>query len=275
MTATVRGEGRAGRAQRAPADPEALGLSLSDQSCREGEGEGPGEWVQAYSEGQRLEAFRARLSNMRRTIITAADQFDDLMRSERKRFHRVLVTFTYSPEVKPAPGQLRDCLRLMRRWVERQGAVWRACWVLEFHRSGRPHYHLAVWLPARLRLPMPDKRGWWPHGATNIARAGRGGVKRAGAYLAKYISKGCELAACEAYRGQRSYAIAGLDWARRMVIWYWRLPAWLADVADPALIEGRAQGGRRIGGRVYLSPYEWSGGRIRRCEWTYDLERAA
>lgn len=245
----------------------AMGLSLSEQSSRD---DPHGEWIAAYTREQTLDQWRARISNMRRSVVTASQQHDDAMRESRVRFRRVLVTFTYAPGVTPQAGQLREALLRMRKWVERQGAHWRCVWVLEFHRSGRPHYHAMLWLPKRLLLPKPDKRGWWTHGATNVRGQMADKIKRGGSYLAKYLSKGCE-AVAQAYRGARSFGVAGLEHVRKLIVRYWRQPGWLD--ACPATLQGRAPGGGwRVAGEVHVSPWEWSGGRIRLAEWVYRVD---
>lgn len=197
-----------------------------------------------------LDPHRARLSRMRRTICTAAQQLDERWERSGRRFYRVLVTLTYRPGVEWAPHHISEVAARCRAFLHRRGLKFSGAWALEFHASGRPHYHFAVWLPLGVTLPKFDKRGWWPHGMTNIKRA-----QRAGGYLAKYVSKGNDLvAAC--MKGARGYAVYGLDWIARRVVAYWRAPAWLNGIACPATYRGRhCRGGQSVDGVPWHGPW--------------------
>jgi hypothetical protein len=197
-----------------------------------------------------IDPHRARLSRMRRSICTAAQQLDDSEGRGGRRFYRVLVTLTYRPGVEWAPDQISEMAARCRAFLQRRGLKFRGMWALEFHTSGRPHYHLAVWLPVGVTLPKFDKRGWWPHGMTNIKRA-----QRAGGYLAKYLSKSNDLVAAS-MRGARSYALYGLHWTQRAVVRYWRAPTFLNNIICPASYRGRhCRGGHSVDGVPWHGPY--------------------
>jgi len=197
-----------------------------------------------------IDPHRARLSRMRRSVCTMAQQLDETCSREGRRFYRVLVTLTYRPGVEWAPYQISESLSRCREWLRRRGLKLRGGWVMEFHASGRPHYHLAIWLPSGVTLPKWDKRGWWPHGMTNIKRA-----ERAGGYLAKYLSKGNDLVAAT-MKGARAYGLLGLDWISRRVVAYWRAPTWLNNVICPATYRGRhCRGGHSVDGVPWHGPY--------------------
>lgn len=201
-----------------------------------------------------IDPHRARLSRMRRTICTAAQQHDAAMQSGGRRFYRVLVTMTYRPGVEWAPQQISETVARCRTFLHRRGLKFRAAWCLEFHVSGRPHYHLAVWLPVGVRLPHFDAQGWWAHGMTNVKRA-----ERAGGYLAKYLSKSNDLVAAT-MKGARGYGVIGLSWISRAVVRYWRAPVWLNEAICPASYRGRhPRGGHNVNGASWIGPYSRMG----------------
>lgn len=225
-----------------------------------------------YSSGwamrQSIDPHRARLSRMRRTLCTAAQQFDAACERGGRRYYRLLVTLTYRPGVEWAPQQISETVQRCRAYLQRHGIKLQAAWCLEFHRSGRPHYHLAVWLPVNVTLPHFDSQGWWQHGMTNSKRA-----ERAGGYLAKYLSKSNDLVAAT-MKGARGYAVIGLGWISRAVVRYWRAPVWLNEAICPASYHGRhCRGGHNVNGAPWLGPYsrvgEWIEAHLSRWEPSY------
>lgn len=96
-------------------------------------------------------------------------------------------TLTYAPEQRPEPGQIRDYWHSVRRWARKRGITVSYVWVMELHKSGRPHYHFLVLLPKGITLPMPDRHGWkW--GMSNVKWAWNRG-NSLGRYLCKYLTK--------------------------------------------------------------------------------------
>ncbi|EQD71627.1 replication initiation protein, partial [mine drainage metagenome] len=112
----------------------------------------------------------------------------------------------------------------MFEWFKRRGAVCRFVWVREAHASGRPHYHVMVWLPRSLRLPAADACGWWPHGFSNTQV-----VHSGAAYMAKYVSKAGHLNSPAFPKGCRIHGSGGLSvrsrWDRR---WFLS-PRWVRE----------------------------------------------
>lgn len=197
-----------------------------------------------------IDPFRVRLSRMRRSINTAAQQHDDACQQGGFRYYRVLLTLTYRPGVEWAAHQISEAVNRCQAYLRRRGVKFRAAWCLEFHASGRPHYHVAVWLPSHITLPHWDTQGWWPHGMSNAKRA-----EKAGGYLSKYLSKGNDLVAAS-MKGARSYAVLGLHWMQRAVVRYWRAPTFLNNVICPATYRGRhCRGGHSVDGVPWYGPY--------------------
>lgn len=174
-----------------------------------------------------------RLSRMRRLVLGAADHIQAAATHGGKRCKPAMVTLTYRPDADWRPRQISALMQRIRDYLARRGAKLRAIWVLELHRSGRPHYHVLIWLPKGVTLPKPDKQGWWPHGHTRIEWA-----RRAVAYLSKYTSKG-NIDPAELPRGARVYGIYG---APLRLDWY-RAPAWLRQIARVGQTIRRELGG--------------------------------
>lgn len=197
-----------------------------------------------------IDPHRARISRMKRSINTAAQQLDESKQQGGFRFYRLLVTLTYRPGVEWAPNQISEAVQRCRAYLRRRGLKLQGAWCLEFHASGRPHYHIAVWLPLNVTLPHWDTQGWWPHGMSNSKRA-----EKAGGYLSKYLSKSNDLVAAT-MKGARSYSLLGLDWVQRAVVRYWRAPSWLNDAICPASYRGRhCRGGHDVNGAQWHGPW--------------------
>ena len=118
-----------------------------------------------------------------------------------------------------------------RRWCKRRGLECQYLFVAELQARGAVHYHLLVWLPQGVRMPMWDKttraskrevKPFWTHGMTNTqpAKAGVG-------YLMKYLSKLGEFTIFP--EGLRLYGMGGLtDEARAIRAWQ-NLPQWVKN----------------------------------------------
>ena len=202
-----------------------------------------------------VDSFQNRIKRMRCRVLTGAR----LQVGQVPRSRVAMLTLTYRSGVEWEGRHVSDCIRLIRQWLKRRAVAYRCVWVAEiqeFRKLRQPdfhcvHYHLLVWLPRGVKLPMLDVRGWWPHGATKMEWA-----RDAVGYIAKYVSKGGDF-----YRlpkGARMYGVGGLvgdalDEAR-----WWARPGWLRDLVKIGQKVFRSKGGGWIDrdtGETYHSPW--------------------
>jgi hypothetical protein len=166
-----------------------------------------------------------------------------------------MVTLTYRPDVVWAPNHIRRFQEAVSEYLRRRGHVYRAVWVMELTKRGVPHYHVLIWLPRGLSLPMPDKRGWWPHGSTRIEWA-----RNAVGYLVKYASK-IRAAYGDGFRfpfGARLFGCRGLE-ASRPEYSHAMRPYWLRAICHVGDRLRRRSGGGWLNvdtGEWIQSPYE-------------------
>lgn len=205
----------------------------------------------------RPDPSRVRLSKLRRAVGFAARCH--LAPVPGDRIGTVfMVTLTYRAGVDWSPCHMADFVRPLRQWLWRKGLALRFVWVAELQKRGAVHYHVAVWLPADVFLPSPDKRGWWPHGSTRTERA-RGAV----GYLMKYLSKGLGPDDMRLPKGARMYGVGGLEHSMRRARRWLGLPGFVRARADIFDDWRRAFGGgwRSPDGDVIPSEFEraWVG----------------
>lgn len=174
-----------------------------------------------------------RINKLRRLVLGAAGQFQEHLQRERVRHKAAMLTLTYAPDQEWQPRQISRLMQCIRDYLHRRGAKLRAVWVMELHKSGRPHYHVLLWLPRGITLPKPDKRGWWKHGSTRIEWA-----RKPAAYLSKYASKGADGSA-DFPKGARIYGIYGCP----VHLGWWRAPGWMRKIAEPKNVIRRMPGG--------------------------------
>ncbi|MQM38304.1 hypothetical protein KBTX_02314 [wastewater metagenome] len=179
---------------------------------------------------------------MRRGVITSARLHEDALPSG---FRAAMVTLTYPPSQPWSRRHISEFLRRARAYMQRRRHRLRYTWVLELTRAGVPHYHVVLWLPRRLRLPKPDKAGWWPWGHSRIEWA-----RRAVGYLAKYATKGVRGVVP---KGARIHGTGGLTPAARHERAWWLSPAYVRERCTPEDRPVRAPGG----GWTLRSTGEW------------------
>lgn len=239
-------------------------------------GEAPG--LVSYKTSDSFMGFiaeQARLKRVRHGVMTSARLMEE-QRAELQiggfRLKAVFLTLTYRPGASWNPKDITGCLKAIRDYLQRRGLPMVYCWVAEIQErraERRPgetslHYHVMLWLPFKMRLPMPDKRGWWPYGSTAIERA-----RYPVSYLAKYASKG----GCMDYvpSGARMVGGGGLTKERRAERAWWMCPAWLRAKWSQEHRPKRAEGGgwmSRLTGEVIASPWRMVG-IARGVGWTY------
>jgi len=192
------------------------------------------------------EAHRKRIASMRRAVWGAGQWLNLRSRGWRAWF----LTLTYRPGVAWSAEHITRCMDRVRKWSSARGVKPRYVWTAELTKKGVMHYHVAVWLPRALSMPMPDKQGWWPHGMTQRALA----IAPVG-YLMKYVSKG-ESLGVEFPKGARIYGTGGLCADGRAVRGWLNLPEWAKRLHGVGELCRRA--GRlvvRATGEILDSPY--------------------
>ena len=188
-----------------------------------------------------------RVRHLRRAVgFTARAQ---AVSEKGRRCDEVLMlTLTYANGGDWRPNHMGALTKRMREWFRRQGVAFRYVWVAELQKRGVIHYHMALWVPFGFRIPMADRRGWWPHGSTNTEKA-----RNAVPYLMKYLSKGSDKAGCwRLPDGARMHGNGGLEHAFK------RARRWLGL---PAFVRARSSANcdwKRIEGGGWASPDgEW------------------
>jgi hypothetical protein len=189
---------------------------------------------------------------MRSGVRYSARLVEEITLTSQRGRRAAMVTLTYAPGVNWGPGDVSAFLDRMCKWASRRGTFIPYVWVAELQIRGAVHFHVVLWLPKGLTIPKPDKRGWWPHGATRVEWA-----RRAVGYLTKYASKGDS---GEMPRGLRLWGSGGLcPTAREWRAWL-RLPGWLRQALGERQRVVRLPGGLWVGeltGEALRSPWEF------------------
>ncbi|MBN7134761.1 hypothetical protein A7A76_08515 [Lysobacter enzymogenes] len=137
-------------------------------------------------------------------------------------FRCMMLTLTYREAAEWSPKQLAEMLNRYRIWAKRNKCLLSYVWVMEFHASGRPHYHAVFWITGGKVPPFPDAAGWWTHGHSN-AKWAHSPV----GYIVKYASKG---STGTLPKGARLYGAGGLSIAARAQRSYTLAPKWFREI---------------------------------------------
>lgn len=202
------------------------------------------------SSGERIHVSPSlsRLKRLKSSVLTAAR----LHAQSKPKWRVIMITPTYAPENRWNAADITGLVKCIRDWLGRKDIEMRYVWVLEYTKKGKPHYHMLVWLPLGITLPMPDKRGWWTKGWTKIEWA-----RNAVGYIAKYASKGSELV--QYVRGARHHGNGGMQGRELLEQRWWKLPGWLRPTVDPNIGVKRRKGGGYFDpgtGEIFESPWE-------------------
>lgn len=209
-----------------------------------------------------IDTAAARLARLKSAVLTTARLIGEELRSNPLRHRAWMTTLTYRPGEQWKPYHITRCLKHIRRWADRRGVRFRYVWVSEIqekrHRNGGPlgecvHYHLVMWLPASISMPMADKQGWWPHGMTQRVQ-----VKAPISYLTKYVSKG---GGVEFPKGLRLHGSGGISSEGRNERSWWALPRWVRVIWQPSDMPRRCKGGgfvSRVSSRWFPSIFRVS-----------------
>lgn len=195
-----------------------------------------------------------RLNRMKRGVMTAARIHQVEAEAGGVRITPWFVTLTYREGVRWEPRHVSETLKRVRQWCGRRGARCRYVWVAEVQEKRRArfgahclHYHLMLFLPKTLTLPMFDCQGWWPYGMTQTVPCQVRGV----GYLAKYASKGHR---SQIPKGVRVHGAGGLSSAGRNERTWWLCPSYVRrQFPAPELEPRRCKGG----GWVSRATGEW------------------
>lgn len=189
-----------------------------------------------------------RVRRLRRRVDHSARVLDFALQPLRPR--RLFVTLTYREVSDWSPLHVASFVKCVREWLRRQGESLSCVWVAELQKRGAMHYHLVLWLPRRLRMPSPDKRGWWPHGMSNVQTA-RSPI----GYLLKYASKGSE---GEFPRGARIHGACGVKGEAAREVRFCCAPCWVRDALSGAADIRKVVGGwaDRLTGLFVASPWQ-------------------
>lgn len=169
----------------------------------------------------RLSVHDRRIARMRRAVWGSAHW---LQRGARSKARCWFVTLTYRPGREWASWHVSGYIEALRKWCKKREATFRYVWVAELQGRGAMHYHVAVWLPSGLSLPLPDKSRMWDHGMSNRAIA----IAPIG-YLMKYVSKG-DTPMHHFPKGARIYGTGGLCADGRATRQWLNLPEWAKRV---------------------------------------------
>lgn len=139
----------------------------------------------------------------------------------RRYYRATFLTLTYHWGEDWEAGHLGAFTRAARKWFERQGETFRIAWVAETQKRGAIHYHAVLFVPRHLRLPCPDRCGWWPHGMSKVETA-----RNPVGYLTKYASKATAADAHSFPKGARMHGGCGLSkqrsvWRRTTLLSQW------------------------------------------------------
>jgi hypothetical protein len=185
-----------------------------------------------------IDTKKARLGKMKKVIVTGARLIQDRLcfKGRNSGYRPAMFTLTYREIDDWRKDHVSLFLNLARNYLARRGFKLRYCWVAELQKRGAVHYHVIIWLPRNVKLPMPDKCGWWPHGRTNSAFA-----RKAVGYIAKYASKGVD-EGTKFPRGIRLYGVGGLLGVDKIELRWWRAPGFarifLGEGADIRKVKG-------------------------------------
>ena len=129
-----------------------------------------------------LDPVEGRKRRLKKSVQWAARCHTTLTTERVRAF---MVTLTYAETDAWEPGHISGFLKAAREYYRRMRVRFRYVWVGELQQRGAVHYHVLVWLPVRMQMIKPDKRGWWSHGMTRVDRL----VKNAVGYVTKYVQK--------------------------------------------------------------------------------------
>ncbi len=165
----------------------------------------------------------SRVRRMHRSVITSARLIEEDWQEGGFRYSTAMLTLTYRDSEEWSSRDVTGLIKRIREHFRRRRIRWAYAWVMELTKRNRPHFHIILWMPLGVRIPKPDKQGWWIKGMTKIELA-----RRPVGYLAKYCSKGVD-----AYeripQGARLFGAGGLKGLDRVRRRWWLLPKYVRE----------------------------------------------
>jgi hypothetical protein len=204
-----------------------------------------------------------RAKRLRKSVITGARLHEQEAKAGGFRTRAAMLTATYRDDADQCVKDVARLLDHVRGYFHRAVRAkygknhprFRYVWVMELTKRLRPHYHILFWLPKGIRLPKPDKSGWWQQGSTRIEWA-----KYAVGYMAKYASKFCAFAAAAMPKGYRSHAVGGLSKESQRELRWWKSPLDAREALGAIADIRKVVGGYfdRLTGQFWPSPWHVS-----------------
>lgn len=207
-----------------------------------------------------IDPLLQRAQRLRKSVITSARLHDQEAKKGSRRGAWYMLTLTYRDGSRSSARDVSELLKRMRGHFNRTvarlrrlaGEVFRYLWVGELTQRGRPHYHLLIWVPKGMYFGKVDRRGWWPHGSSQIEKA-----RNAVGYLAKYASKFSSVVAAAFPKGFRTHGCGGLNEESRRELRWWKSPISARDALGVEADIRKCQGGYfdKLTGEFWPSPW--------------------
>lgn len=208
-----------------------------------------------------LDGDRIRALRLKKSIITGARLHDQEAQKGSTRGAWYMLTTTYGKAGDRSPRDISELLKRIRGFFDRAVRIryrghrprFRYLWVGELTRAGVPHYHVLIWIPKGIFIPKADKRGWWPHGHTQIQKA-----RNAVGYLAKYASKWSGDMAAAFPKGFRTHGVGGLNDESKRELRWWKAPTDAREALGTLADIRKALGGYvdKLTGDYWPSPWK-------------------
>ena len=197
-----------------------LGLSPNKTNFRSGR-----EWVFWYEHRETGEvvsvtAWEVRMRRMKHRLKT-------WVRASPEGLDYIVVDLTYAPEHSWRPLHISEFLAVVKKYLGKKLKGY--SWVAEMQKRGAVHYHVVLAVEKGVKIPKPDKEGWWPYGMTRVRKK-----KKPMGYLMDYVRK---VRQKQGYpKGIRIFAVVWFQWASdgdsRFLLALWSLPGWLLERID-------------------------------------------
>ena len=223
-----------------------------------------------------LDPNHIRSLRLKKSLITGARLHDQEAKAGSFRGAWYMLTTTYRNGSDAGPRDISEALKRVRGFFNRAVRLrfrsyrprFRYLWCGELTQAGVPHYHILIWIPRGIFIPKLDRKGWWPHGHTQIQKA-----RNAVGYLAKYASKFVPDMVAAFPKGFRTHAVGGLNEESKRELRWWKAPKTARDVLGAMADIRKALGGYvdKITGEFWPSPWKVITDRGRIIVWKMEL----